>query len=361
MGRITLAALWLLCANALPLFAVENEECLACHSDPELVKVLPSGDTLSLFVDEERFATSVHGLNELACTDCHSDIEELNYDQEVPHPVPLQPVDCAQCHDAEAEAYAQSIHAQLRAQGKNAPSCAQCHAYHYTKYLYADNVLDLENKFCLRCHDPYAFHAWLPQKATHFRHVMCTVCHAEGVSPRVHLRVFDRRNERFVSGQELLKTLGLSEEAFLETYDQNGNGTLDLAELEHLKATLHQKGIHAVFFGEMGVDLTPEVHQVTKARAVSTCESCHTPDSPNLQQVVFVVSKPTGEAEFFEVNPVVLRSPEVSNFYLLNATRIPLLDRVGLVILLLGVAFAVGHGLLRALTTPIRRNRRKAS
>ncbi len=361
MGRLALAGLLLLGANALPLFAVENDECLACHSDPELVKVLPNGDTLSLFVDEEKFAASVHGINELSCTDCHSDIEELNYDAEVPHPVPLQPVDCSMCHDEEAEAYAQSIHAQLREAGKDAPSCAQCHAYHYTKYLYADNVQDLENKFCLRCHDPYRFHAWLPQKATHFRHVMCTVCHAEGVSPQVHLRVFDRKSDRFVPGHELLQVLNLSEDEFLETYDANSNGILDLTELEHLKAALHGKGIHAVFFGEMGVELTPEVHRVTKAKAVQTCESCHQPGATNLQQVVFVLSKPTGEAEFFEVDPKVLTSPEVSNFYLLNATRIPLLDRIGLVVLFLGLAFALGHGVLRFLTSPLRRKKGEKS
>jgi len=358
MGRFALAGLLLLWANALPLFAVENDECLACHSDPELVKVLPSGDTLSLYVDEERFARSVHGLNELSCTDCHSDIDELNYDAEVPHPVPLEPVDCSMCHDAEAEAYAQSIHAQLREAGKDAPSCAQCHEYHYTPYLYADNVLDMENKFCLRCHDPYAYHAWLPQKAIHFRHVMCTVCHAEGVNPRVHLRVFDRRNDRFVAGMELLKTLGLGEDELLDTYDTNSDGILQVSELEALKADLHQHGIHAVFFGEMAVDLTPEVHQVTKARAVQTCASCHSPEAPNLQQVMLVVSKPTGEAEFYEVDPAVLTSREVSNFYLLNATRIPLLDRIGLVFLVLGLAFALGHGLLRAITAPIRRRRK---
>jgi len=34
----------------------EQEDCLGCHSDPDQTFALPSGEKLSLFVDQEAFA-----------------------------------------------------------------------------------------------------------------------------------------------------------------------------------------------------------------------------------------------------------------------------------------------------------------
>jgi hypothetical protein len=56
-----------------------SELCLACHGNPAFSTKLADGETLSLYVDREVFAHSVHG-GKLACTDCHSDINA------VPHP-----------------------------------------------------------------------------------------------------------------------------------------------------------------------------------------------------------------------------------------------------------------------------------
>ena len=44
-----------------PAFAVTTEECLACHSDNELVDVDSLGNPRSLFVDQDAFRKSIHG------------------------------------------------------------------------------------------------------------------------------------------------------------------------------------------------------------------------------------------------------------------------------------------------------------
>ena len=45
----------------------ESEDCLGCHSDPDQKYDLPSGEKLSLYVDQGAFAKSVHG-ESLRCT-----------------------------------------------------------------------------------------------------------------------------------------------------------------------------------------------------------------------------------------------------------------------------------------------------
>lgn len=69
--------------------AVENSQCLECHGDETLSR---SGTedinsryiSMQLFVDEERFTASVHHANGIVCVDCHSDIKELNFAEDIP-------------------------------------------------------------------------------------------------------------------------------------------------------------------------------------------------------------------------------------------------------------------------------------
>ncbi|RLD97844.1 MAG: hypothetical protein DRI91_04415, partial [Aquificota bacterium] len=105
---VCLISLSLTFVFSLSSWAIENSECLDCHGDPDMVKELPNGKTASLYVNPDKFAASVHGQNDIACTDCHSSITELNYEEEVPHPIKLEGVHCSDCHDEEAEAYSES-------------------------------------------------------------------------------------------------------------------------------------------------------------------------------------------------------------------------------------------------------------
>jgi formate dehydrogenase gamma subunit len=99
--------------------AVDNDECLACHS---IAHGAPE-DTTTPLVNMEVCARSVHLQLEFSCTDCHSDIEEI------PHASPLNPVNCAECHDEMAEVFAKSIHGvALAKNAPDAPTCVRCHS-----------------------------------------------------------------------------------------------------------------------------------------------------------------------------------------------------------------------------------------
>ncbi|MDM7917260.1 MAG: cytochrome c3 family protein [Candidatus Eisenbacteria bacterium] len=129
-------------------WGVTNEECLACHSDPSLTKTLPDGREVSLGVDEQQLANSVHA--GFGCTDCHADATEI------PHADDLAPVDCGMCHGDVQATFAGSIHGEAVAQGNpDAPRCADCHGSHGilpagndSSWVHPMRVV----RTCARCH-----------------------------------------------------------------------------------------------------------------------------------------------------------------------------------------------------------------
>jgi len=102
-----------------------NEDCLSCHSDPEL-QMTRDGETLSLFVDGSVHDTSAHA--DTACAQCHTDVTpSLERSCETI----ASPVDCSVCHAQPVAEYNSGIHGTLHAQGDpDAPACLDCHGKH---------------------------------------------------------------------------------------------------------------------------------------------------------------------------------------------------------------------------------------
>jgi len=88
----------------------DNSDCLDCHEDESLTTER-DGATVSVHVDKDLFEKSVHG--SLECVDCHSDLNGV----ELPHDIPLKPVDCASCHDDMQEIFDASVHGLAMAKG----------------------------------------------------------------------------------------------------------------------------------------------------------------------------------------------------------------------------------------------------
>ena len=122
LGRFWLLSA-LLCLVRLS-FGQTAEDCLACHSDKSLTGNR-GGKTISVFVDQKKFAASVHG--KLSCTDCHVDLEK----KELPHEEKLAHVNCGTCHDDEQAQHSASLHGKAVARGDPlAPRCVDCHGNH---------------------------------------------------------------------------------------------------------------------------------------------------------------------------------------------------------------------------------------
>ncbi|MCP4899150.1 MAG: hypothetical protein GY906_19450 [bacterium] len=127
-----------------------NEDCLRCHSDPNMT-MERDGELLSLYVDEEAYTLSMHGGT--ACAQCHSDVALAD---ERPCEESIGKVDCSVCHAEQVQQHSQSEHGLLVAAGDpDAPNCLDCHEKHTTQShriptspTYARNVPEL----CARCH-----------------------------------------------------------------------------------------------------------------------------------------------------------------------------------------------------------------
>ena len=111
-----------------------DETCLACHQQEGMTADI-GGHPLPITIDGAKFEASVHGSENVACVDCHTDITGF------PHPevTSSSPRDysldmyqtCAQCHNDQYQKVLDSVHQKAVAAGnKNAAVCTDCHDPH---------------------------------------------------------------------------------------------------------------------------------------------------------------------------------------------------------------------------------------
>ncbi len=105
-----------------------NKDCLTCHSDPDLTMTRDGGETVSLYIDEQRYSDSMHAGT--ACAQCHTDV---TVSKERACETIQSDVDCSICHAEQVTEYQGSAHGTLHAQDDpDAPTCQDCHVKHAT-------------------------------------------------------------------------------------------------------------------------------------------------------------------------------------------------------------------------------------
>jgi formate dehydrogenase gamma subunit len=111
---------------AMSVFAgVKNSDCLDCHGDNTLFKTNSAGKAISLFIDVEKFKLSAHATN--SCISCHADVTAKHPDDNKI----LLPVNCASCHERQAESFNASVHGlALRTGHDDVATCQDCHDSH---------------------------------------------------------------------------------------------------------------------------------------------------------------------------------------------------------------------------------------
>lgn len=132
-----------------------NADCLACHGVPSREMELASGETISVYVDGDTFAHSVHGREDMACTACHTNISGY------PHP-PQMARDrrdyqlqnyaaCRSCHPDVYDNTLDSMHTKALAGGnRNAAVCTDCHGAH--DVTPPDQPRAKISQTCSKCH-----------------------------------------------------------------------------------------------------------------------------------------------------------------------------------------------------------------
>jgi formate dehydrogenase gamma subunit len=120
---------WTLCLGIAPAWGekqepIPNDTCMDCHSDKDLT-MEKDGEEVSIFVDAEKLAKSVHA--ETSCHECHRDLTAEHPDDEVK----AKQVDCAVCHEQASRTFGTSVHGQALLRGDDtAPGCKDCHGVH---------------------------------------------------------------------------------------------------------------------------------------------------------------------------------------------------------------------------------------
>ncbi len=118
--KLILAVLTYLLVFQISSNSQTNDDCLMCHSDPEMT-MEKGRKKISLWLDNSKFIFSAH--KKLNCISCH---KGFNPD-DIPHKAKIEPVDCKSCHKGVEKKH--TFHPWM----SNAPlqdNCKNCHGYH---------------------------------------------------------------------------------------------------------------------------------------------------------------------------------------------------------------------------------------
>ena len=402
----------------------ENQYCMTCHSR-KLTMSMKSGETLSVFVDESSLRNSVH--MKLKCTDCHNGFSmtvhpmrsfnsrrafsiaaaencrtchekvykqyeiSAHFDQlksgnfKAPtcadchgdHTVASAKKDknigntsCNKCHDDMKASYEASIHGKAWKKGDaKAPACSSCHNAHDVASAMTTKI----KEGCLRCHKDMGkvHNKWLSNPpltlpsfaSAHFDVVSCAACHATDAERVIYLSLYDRKDGKPLSEEDLMKVLETDSNGLMAKIDQDGNGLIDAKETWDLFVHLFKKGKIAIFMGKMDVQKATEAHLLGgKAEGTKDCVKCHQPDAEFFGDVFIVIKKAEGKPRLLKAQKDILNSIysiiPASKFYALGSTNIKLFDILFIVALIGGIAVPIGHISLRVITSPLRALRR---
>jgi predicted CXXCH cytochrome family protein len=285
-----------------------DEECLACHSQPDQIKTLPNGDQLYLTIDAAAYHGSLHGQEQVSCTDCHTNITGY------PHPestaqsqrqvAAAYSETCQTCHAEQYQKNMDSVHARARAEGdENAAVCSDCHNPHYTTQ--PDEPRAAIPATCAKCHSKIAeeyrdtvhgqalFNEDNPDVPT------CIDCHG------VH-NIPDPTQAQFLIGSPQLCAKCHTDEAKMAKYGLNTNVLNSyISDFHGTTVELFQKrspdqlpnkplcidchGVHSILS-------TQDSHSsVFKANLLTTCQKCHPSATENFSDAWLSHYTPTRE------------------------------------------------------------------
>jgi len=133
----------------------ESRRCLDCHGRPGITKLFQNNESLSAYVDADRFQASVH--SSLACSSCHPDFASgkhptREFRTKAQYQIRSSLV-CRQCHTDE-QIKKHAIHRGLLREEKagKPPVCTNCHGSHTVTRLSGESSFTNEEQYCSRCH-----------------------------------------------------------------------------------------------------------------------------------------------------------------------------------------------------------------
>ena len=268
---LALALAW----RAPALRAQSDDDCLSCHSDPQLKR----GNGTSVFLNQERYAGSSHGQAGLSCLDCHAGLRGV---RDFPHAEKLKKVACASCHEKPVSEIALSVHGRTGPGSQGPlPGCPDCHGRHDIR-----PARDLESttspinlpQTCGRCHlekvkngrGQKFIHQY--EESIHFRAIKksgltlaasCSSCHGAHAVQAV------KTPQSLVSRKNIIRTCGQCHVGIEKDYLESVHGLDYLKGIKDVPVCTDCHSEHAILQAQ---DPNSRVY-VT--RVAEVCARCH--------------------------------------------------------------------------------------
>lgn len=270
-----------------PTSPTRQDTCLTCHAQSGLSMTSAIGETISVTIDREAFASSIHG-DKLLCTDCHNTITSY------PHPkreIPslrqysiAQYELCKKCHFDNYTKTLDSVHYKVLSGGDlKAPLCTDCHGAH--SVTSPSEPRAKLSQTCAQCHSTlyqeYAtsVHGEALIEENNFDVPVCTDCHRSHTIEDPRTASFRQESVSLCSSchgdEKLMQKYGISTQV-VKTYLQDFHGaTVALASKQSKDIWVKQAvctdchGVHNI----KAVDSADS--PVIKANLVEVCRSCH--------------------------------------------------------------------------------------
>ncbi len=274
----------------------DNDYCLACHSLPNFVMTLDSGERMFLTVDGQRFHDSVHGAanswQHLACVDCHEGYiyphEPVLAQTRREYTLEKQAV-CAECHQTKATETADSVHADALARGiEEAAVCSDCHGAHYTPE--PDVPRSRGSQTCRQCHstifNEYArsVHGAALLEEDNPDVAVCTDCHGVHHITDPNLAAFRVSSPRLCgechANEQMMAKYDISTQVF-QTYVADFHGTTATLFEIHDPDVPTNVAVCYDCHGVHDIRSPDDPHAGIKENILETCQQCHPDASTN--------------------------------------------------------------------------------
>ncbi len=266
---VLLAGLSLFQYRSFAAQEIQNEDCLACHTD----------------IDPAKYAASIHGRR--LCTSCHNDISEI------PHQDKPAPAQCASCHHTENDIYQASDHGKAVSLGAPAAGCLSCHGEPHSLLNYRDPASPVFRlnipKTCGVCHEDqkkmaqYALSERAPlttyAASVHGKALMekglvssaiCTDCHGSH-----DLHAPSNPNSK-IFWKNVPATCGKCHENVMNTYLRSTHGKAAATGKREAPVCTDCHGEHLI---KSHLDPTSTVYATTLSE--KTCGRCHGSETMN--------------------------------------------------------------------------------
>ena len=301
----------------------ENQQCLTCHTNPDVTVEFPDGSTRYAHVSSTAYNASVHGQEAMTCSGCHPDHEDY------PHPeitaagnreyTLMMNETCLECHPDQAEKVVDSTHARALEEGNiEAAVCVDCHGAHDTLSLYEARIEIAVT--CRQCHaqiyDEYAesAHGGALLHDENIDVPTCVECHGVHSIQDPQTAQFRLQSPQLCADchadEQLMAQYDISTDVF-ETYVADFHGsTVTLFQKQSPDAATNKAvcydchGVHAI----LPMD-HPEAIASNKENLLKTCQNCHPDATTNFPDSWTSHYQPT-----FEDQPLV---SIVNLFYLI--------------------------------------------